>query len=74
MSAVALQADGDVAGVQGSEDKVVPPNQAEIMFDGLKERGIMTSLTMYEGEQHGFRGASAIRRTLDGVLDRQHNL
>jgi acetyl esterase/lipase len=46
---------------------VVPPNQAEIMYEGLKKRGIMTSLVMYPGEQHGFRGATAIRRTLDGM-------
>eukprot|EP00884_Botryococcus_braunii_P000599 jgi/Botrbrau1/1053/Bobra.0076s0019.2 len=55
-----------IAFFQGTEDKVVPPNQAEIMYEGLKERGIMTSLVMFEGEQHGFRSAGAIRRTLDG--------
>jgi hypothetical protein len=46
---------------------VVPPNQAEIMYEGLRKRGLMTALVMYEGEQHGFRSAGAIRRTLDGA-------
>lgn len=36
------------------------------MFAGLKDKGIVASLVLFEGEQHGFRGASAIRRALDG--------
>lgn len=40
---------------QGLEDKVVPPNQARMMFDALKEKGIPTALIMFEGEAHGFR-------------------
>lgn len=47
---------------QGQEDKVVPPNQAELMHQALKERGIPTALVMFEGEQHGFRQAPNIRR------------
>lgn len=41
--------------------QVVPPNQAEIMFDKLKEHGVATGLVMFEGEQHGFRQDINIR-------------
>ena len=54
--------------LQGDEDKVVPPKQAELMYEGLKERGITTGLVMFKGEQHGFRGANAIRRALEVLL------
>jgi dipeptidyl aminopeptidase/acylaminoacyl peptidase len=54
--------------LQGLEDEIVPPNQAQIMFDAIKEKGIATALVMFEGEQHGFRSANAIRRSLDGEL------
>ena len=47
--------------VQGDEDEVVPPNQAQIMFDALKTRGVTTALAMFAAEQHGFRQATNIR-------------
>lgn len=52
--------------LQGLEDEIVPPNQAQIMFDAIKAKGTPTALVMFEGEQHGFRSANAIRRSLDG--------
>ena len=39
----------------------MPPNQAEVMFEALRGRGITTALVMFEGEQHGFRQAPNIR-------------
>ncbi|HAA31360.1 MAG TPA: peptidase [Cyanobacteria bacterium UBA8553] len=51
---------------QGLEDKVVPPNQAEMMVDALKAKGLPVAYVAYEGEQHGFRRAENIKRTLDG--------
>ncbi len=54
---------------QGSEDKIVPPNQAERMHDALKARGQLTKLVIYEGEQHGFRKAETIRDALEQELD-----
>ncbi len=51
---------------QGLEDKVVPPNQAEMMVDALKAKGLPVAYVVYEGEQHGFRRAENIKRTLDG--------
>ena len=35
--------------LQGDEDKIVPPNQAEMMHDALKAKGIPTALKMYVG-------------------------
>ena len=53
---------------QGSEDKVVPPNQAEAMVAALAERGIPHAYRLFEGEAHGFRRAENIRAALEGEL------
>jgi dipeptidyl aminopeptidase/acylaminoacyl peptidase len=53
---------------QGLEDKVVPPNQAERMFEAVKHKEIPVAYLAYEGEQHGFRRAENIKRTLDAEL------
>lgn len=53
---------------QGTEDKIVPPNQARMMFDALRSRGLPTALVEFEGEQHGFRRAENIKRALDAEL------
>lgn len=53
---------------QGSEDRIVPPNQARMMFEALRSRGLPTALVEFEGEQHGFRRAENIKRALDAEL------
>lgn len=53
---------------QGLEDKVVPPNQAEMMYEAVKRKGLPVALVEFAGEQHGFRQAENIRRALDGEL------
>jgi dipeptidyl aminopeptidase/acylaminoacyl peptidase len=53
---------------QGLEDKIVPPNQAEMMFAAVKDRGLPVAYLPFEGEQHGFRRAENIKRALDGEL------
>ena len=53
---------------QGLEDEVVPPNQAETMFEALKEKGLPVAYVPFEGEQHGFRRAENIKRALDAEL------
>lgn len=50
---------------QGLEDKIVPPDQAQTMFDALRKRGIPTAYLAFEGEQHGFRRAANVRRALE---------
>lgn len=54
--------------LQGAEDKIVPPNQAETMVNALKEKGIPVAYLLFEGEQHGFRKAENIKRALDAEL------
>jgi dipeptidyl aminopeptidase/acylaminoacyl peptidase len=53
---------------QGLEDEVVPKEQAETMFDALREKSLPVAYVPFEGEQHGFRRAENIRRALDGEL------
>ncbi|MCA9963853.1 MAG: S9 family peptidase [Anaerolineales bacterium] len=53
---------------QGLEDKVVPPNQAEMMFAALQAKGIPVAYLPFEGEQHGFRRAENIKRSLEAEL------
>jgi dienelactone hydrolase len=53
---------------QGLEDKVVLPNQAEMMVDALRAKGIPVAYLPFEGEQHGFRQAKNIKRALDAEL------
>ena len=50
--------------LQGCEDKVVPPKQAEEMFHVLKKKGLATTLVMYKGEQHGFRKGENVHHAL----------
>lgn len=54
--------------LQGQEDKVVPPNQAEKMHEALVKKKIPSCLKIYKGEQHGFRQAENIEDALDSEL------
>ncbi|MDI3341244.1 MAG: S9 family peptidase [Sphaerobacter sp.] len=51
--------------LQGLEDKVVPPSQAEAMVKALAANRVPHAYLTFEGEQHGFRKAESIRRSLD---------
>ena len=53
---------------QGLEDKVVPPSQAERMVEALRAKGLPVAYLAFEGEQHGFRRADTIERTLQAEL------
>jgi dipeptidyl aminopeptidase/acylaminoacyl peptidase len=53
---------------QGAEDRVVPPNQTEMMVDALRRRGIPCGYLLFAGEQHGFRRGENIKRALDAEL------
>jgi dipeptidyl aminopeptidase/acylaminoacyl peptidase len=53
---------------QGADDRVVPPNQTEMMVDALRRRGIPCGYLLFAGEQHGFRRAENIKRALDAEL------
>jgi dipeptidyl aminopeptidase/acylaminoacyl peptidase len=51
---------------QGLEDKVVPPDQAEMFVAACQEKGLPYAYVAYEGEQHGFRQDKNIKRTIEG--------
>jgi dipeptidyl aminopeptidase/acylaminoacyl peptidase len=53
---------------QGLEDKIVPPNQAELIVDALRKKGLPVAYIPFEGEQHGFRIAKNIKRSLEAEL------
>lgn len=50
--------------LQGTDDKVVPPSQAESMAQAVKATGQPVAMVMFEGEGHGFRGVESRRRAL----------
>ncbi len=54
--------------LQGLEDKVVPPGQAEAIVAALAANGVPHAYLAFEGEGHGFRGADAIRRTIEARM------
>jgi len=53
---------------QGLEDKVVPPNQSQMMADAVRAKGLPVAYLAFEGEQHGFRKADTIIRSLEAEL------
>jgi len=53
---------------QGLEDKVVPPHQSELIVEALREKGLPVAYLAFEGEQHGFRRAANIKRSLEAEL------
>ncbi|HEU0291655.1 MAG TPA: S9 family peptidase [Anaerolineales bacterium] len=53
---------------QGDEDKVVPPDQSQLMFEAVRAREIPAAYVLFKGEQHGFRKAESIKRALEGEL------
>jgi dipeptidyl aminopeptidase/acylaminoacyl peptidase len=54
--------------LQGLEDKVVPPNQAEIMLAAMRRKGLPVAYLAFEGEQHGFRRAESKQQALEAEL------
>lgn len=53
---------------QGLEDRVVPPSQAERMVEALQAKHLPYAYLAFEGEQHGFRKAATLTRTLEAEL------
>jgi len=54
--------------LQGSDDRVVPPAQAEMMRDALVDNEIPVAYVLFEGEGHGFRVAENQARALESEL------
>lgn len=59
--------------LQGLDDKVVPPNQAEAMVEALKAKGLPYEYITFEGEGHGFRKPQTIIRAFETELDFYRN-
>ena len=55
--------------LQGAEDPIVPPNQAHMIRDALRSRGVPVACIEFEGEGHGFRRAETIVRAKEAELD-----
>jgi len=51
--------------LQGLEDKVVPPSQAEIMIKALRGKRLPFAYVAFPSEGHGFREAANIRRSIE---------
>lgn len=50
--------------LQGLEDKIVPPNQAERMIDAIREHDGDAKVVFFEGEGHGFAKAENQERSI----------
>ncbi len=46
--------------LQGADDEVVPPAQADLIVAALRERSVPHAYLLFEGEGHGFRKAETI--------------
>tara|TARA_Y100001970_G_scaffold184592_1_gene224517 strand:- start:11929 stop:12165 length:237 start_codon:yes stop_codon:yes gene_type:complete len=54
--------------LQGADDPVVPPSQAEQLVGALTQASIPHAYVLFEGESHGFRKAGTIIQALDAEL------
>ena len=54
--------------LQGLDDRVVPPNQSERIYDALRAKGVPVALLTFDGEGHGFRNADSRIRALEAEL------
>jgi dipeptidyl aminopeptidase/acylaminoacyl peptidase len=54
--------------LQGLQDEVVPPRQAEIMVAALEAKGLPYAYLAFDGEQHGFRSAEHIQAAREAEI------
>jgi dipeptidyl aminopeptidase/acylaminoacyl peptidase len=54
--------------LQGLDDAIVPPAQAEIIVAALEKNGLPYAYLAFPGEQHGFRKAENIVRSQEAEL------
>lgn len=54
--------------LQGLDDKVVPPSQAQMMIDVLLKKGLKVAYLPFEGEAHGFRQSETIIKAFAAEL------
>ncbi len=54
--------------LQGAEDRIVPPAEAERIAGALAGNGIPHALLIFPGEDHGFRQESSLRQAFEAEL------
>ena len=54
--------------LQGLQDKVVPPTQAEMVCDNLQQKGVYVKYITFPGEGHGFRNLANQVSALEAEL------
>jgi dipeptidyl aminopeptidase/acylaminoacyl peptidase len=54
--------------LQGTQDTVVPPQQAELLADAARRKHLAVALIMFEGEGHGFRRGETIRAATEAQI------
>jgi dipeptidyl aminopeptidase/acylaminoacyl peptidase len=54
--------------LQGTEDMVVPPQQAQMLADAARRQQLPVALIMFEGEAHGFRKAETIKAATEAQI------
>ena len=54
--------------LQGLEDRIVPPSQAEAFVAACEANKLPYAYLAFEGEQHGWRRESTIRRAMEAEL------
>ncbi|MDQ3527457.1 MAG: S9 family peptidase, partial [Actinomycetota bacterium] len=46
--------------LQGMDDKVVPPEQSQVVVEAARARGLLHAYLTFAGEGHGFRKPASI--------------
>ena len=64
----AHQIEAPVLLLQGSDDRVVPPEQAELMVQALQSRRRPYAYLVFSGEGHGFRRSETLQRCFEAEL------
>jgi dipeptidyl aminopeptidase/acylaminoacyl peptidase len=54
--------------LQGTDDRVVPPNQAEMLAEAARRNCLPVALIMFDGEGHGFRKSETIKAATEAQL------
>lgn len=54
--------------MQGSEDSIVPPTQAEAIVEAVRSQGGRVEYRLFEGEGHGWRKTKTIELAIEQEL------
>ena len=54
--------------MQGSEDPIVPPAQAQAIVEAVNARGGRVEYRLFEGESHGWRKTKTIELAIEQEL------